>query len=96
MKLKKCQRTVIALILGIILLGSAYAFKTYQDSMVTSTATNSRNIVGMNKEQALVIIKQTVDKNTIAKEVWLASGLTDLEYKVLWKTSTERTKRILS
>ncbi len=89
-KLKKHDRTVITLLLAIILLGSAYAFKTYQNSTVTSAVTNLDKITEMNKEQALAIIKQTEDKSTIAKEVWRALGLTELEYEVLWQASTER------
>lgn len=44
----------------------------------------------MNKQQAQTLIAQTEDKTTIPKEVWLAAGLSELEYKVLWQKGTER------
>ena len=44
----------------------------------------------MTPEEAQIIIDQTEDKASIAKAVWLAAGLTDFEYQVLWQDKTER------
>lgn len=40
--------------------------------------------------EAQTIIEQAADKTAIDKSVWLASGLTEEQYKVLWKAGTER------
>lgn len=44
----------------------------------------------MTPEEAQTIIDQTEDKESIAKEIWIASGLTEFEYDVLWRDKTER------
>ena len=53
-----------------------------------STNHNQNNV--MTKTQAQKIIDTTEDKTTISKDVWLAAGLSELEYKVLWQAGTER------
>ena len=44
----------------------------------------------ISQAEAQIIIDSTTDKTSVPKEVWIASGMTELEYKVLWKAGTER------
>lgn len=48
------------------------------------------NIEIMDKEKAEAFISKTEDKRTIPKNVWIAAGMTDLEYSVIWESDTER------
>lgn len=44
----------------------------------------------LSQAEAQALIEQTEDKSTIDKATWLASGLTESQYKILWKAGTER------
>lgn len=44
----------------------------------------------LNRAAAQAIIDTAVDKSQVPKEVWLASGMTELEYNVIWEAGTER------
>lgn len=51
---------------------------------------NANTETNLTKAQAAQIITETADKTTIDKSVWLASGMDEDTYKVLWKKGTER------
>ena len=74
--MKLFLKTLLALVLGIFLSACAH--------------TDSSSPIPMTPEQAQAIIAQTEDKVSIAKDVWIASGLTEFEYDVLWHDKTER------
>lgn len=82
----------MALAGGVLTLGVAYFLYTAPGSALTHSALYSStiNTKTMTQAEAQKIINQTVDKTTITKAVWLASGLSALEYDVLWQKGTER------
>ena len=51
---------------------------------------SNKSATNLTNTEAQTIIEQTEDKSSIDKAVWLAAGMTESEYKVLWKAGTER------
>jgi peptide-methionine (R)-S-oxide reductase len=81
--------------LVILLVGGAFAYKVYerqQTQMPQPTTDNqgAKPAPNSNQAAALEIIENTLDKSTVPKAVWLASGMTEREYNVLWEEGTER------
>ena len=84
------QLALLSFSLGALTMGIMYFLATAPGAALVPSVLNPLNTTQMDKEQAASIIHHAEDKTTIAKEVWLAAGLSELEYKVLWKKGTER------
>ncbi len=75
------MKKLLCLLLGLMVMGC-------EGGKEVSTTNNYNSV--MNKAEAQKIIEMTEDKTTIPKDVWLTSGLSELEYKVMWQAGTER------
>lgn len=88
MKLKKNYAIMLVIIFVSFVGTLLYVFKTTISSPELSVLNSSTT--QMDKQKALVTITRTADKSRISKAVWLASGMTELEYNVIWEEGTER------
>jgi|GEM_PF-1578363 len=94
-RINKYHRLGFALLGATMSVAIAYGFKIYSDSgpsleVDSSIVLDAGNTPQMDREQAHAIIHHAEDKSAIPKAVWLAFGLTELEYNVLWEKGTER------
>ncbi len=85
----------LGLVIGfvILLMGTVFVSQLYQKQspdIVTDVSSSEPVASGSAKAQALQIIENTANKSQIAKSVWLASGMTELEYNVIWEAGTEK------
>lgn len=89
MKLNNYGRAALALGGAVLAVTLAFTTRVWQPDRLIIQATPI-NVDQTTREQAFATIHHAEDKTTIPKEVWLASGLTELEYDVLWNHGTER------
>lgn len=76
----------ILLIMGIL----GYITTTISTTVTYQLALRDLNNRSMNQVEAQILINETKDKKIIAKSVWLAAGLTESAYKVIWQAGTEQ------
>jgi peptide-methionine (R)-S-oxide reductase len=87
MKIRKDYVVMLAIItlsfVGVLL----YVFSV---TVAKDSELKSVKVAEMNKEQAYAIVHHAENKSALSKQVWLAYGLTEEEYNVIWEEGTER------
>jgi peptide-methionine (R)-S-oxide reductase len=90
------SRLGLAVMLVILVVGGAFAAKVYERQEMQRPTPNvnvepvaAPRVTGATLD-AQRIIEAAADKSTVAKAVWLAAGMTEAEYKVIWEEGTER------
>jgi peptide-methionine (R)-S-oxide reductase len=86
----------LVFLLLVAAVGWANGYEIYQSKKQSRPTPNvelsptSEMVVTSTMIEAQRIIAAAADKSTVPKAVWLASGLTESEYKVIWEEGTER------
>jgi len=87
----KIFRIATALILALVAVAGTWFYKFGSFAPASTSSLSSVNTnPSVSRAEVLEVIAQTADKSSIPKAIWLASGLTELEYEVLWEAGTER------